>query len=418
MKKIITLLTCICLSALLLAAVSAADTPAVSVVCDPSCTGGETITATIRVSGVTDYTAISLRLVYDNTKMTALSAEAGSAFSGLVTKNLAYAEDQVFLSFAGATAISTAGDLFTVTFAVENEASGTAQFSIDGLKVKDENSAAFEVSAEGAEMTIVYDPVIIRPSLSADSIADGETVTVRLSVSKLTEYCAVSFRLEYDSDLLAVNSVEQGSAFSGGLFTSNAAYSENEVFVSYVSAQPISTAGVLAEVTFTASEYVDGAAVFTVTNVKAKDVESSFMEVAAGTETLTVACRHAGVTWTTTMQPSCGVAGEQEFTCSCGYTETAPLEAWQHAYKGTVYPATETEPGYTQYVCSRCGDDYNDYTPLLGDMNADFRIGVLDVLLALRQLLNGDMTSYPDMNTDGSFSLADIIRLLKTTTEA
>lgn len=418
MKKITTLLVCICFAALLFLALTAADAPTVSIVCDPSCESGDTITAAVRVSGVTDYAAISMRLAYDNTKMSVLSLEKGSAFSGLWTTNLSFSENEVFLSFTGSSAISTEDVLFTVTFSVANTVEGTAEFSINALKVKDINSAAMDVAAVGTSTEIVYDPVIIRPSLSQESISDGETVTVSIELSKLTGYCAVSCRLEYDPEVFTVQSVTKGSTIPDGLFTVNKTYSENEVYVSFAGADPISVNGVLAEITFTAAEYVNAEADFTVKNIRAKDVESNFIEVAAGKTALAVVCRHADVSWVTTEEPACGVFGKKEFVCTCGYTASETLEALEHAYVGTVHPSTDTEAGYIQYVCSLCGDTYTDDTPLLGDMNGDFRINILDVLRALKNLLNDDLTAYPDMNEDGRFSLADILRLMKKVTEA
>jgi len=50
---------------------------------------------------------------------------------------------------------------------------------------------------------------------------------------------------------------------------------------------------------------------------------------------------------------------------------------------------------------------------VLGDMNGDRTVDVLDVLLALGALLNDEVPATGDVTGDGRFSLADVIRLLK-----
>ncbi|MBQ7661231.1 MAG: hypothetical protein IJS44_04185 [Clostridia bacterium] len=49
-----------------------------------------------------------------------------------------------------------------------------------------------------------------------------------------------------------------------------------------------------------------------------------------------------------------------------------------------------------------------------GDIDGDNAVTVRDALLAIRALVNGERVKNADMNGDGKFSLADIIRLLKT----
>lgn len=68
-----------------------------------------------------------------------------------------------------------------------------------------------------------------------------------------------------------------------------------------------------------------------------------------------------------TLEPKCGVAGERELTCSeCGATKIESVTALEHDYKTTVVPSTCKDKGYTEHVCSRCGDNYKDaFTELI-----------------------------------------------------
>ena len=68
-----------------------------------------------------------------------------------------------------------------------------------------------------------------------------------------------------------------------------------------------------------------------------------------------VAHVHAFGAWTETTPATCTTAGEETRTCSCGATETRPIEALGHDYSAWTIttPATHTEPGEETRVCSR-----------------------------------------------------------------
>lgn len=76
-------------------------------------------------------------------------------------------------------------------------------------------------------------------------------------------------------------------------------------------------------------------------------------------ETQTIAAlSHTWGNWSTTKNASCGVAGEQQRKCSrCGKTETKTIDALGHNYKLTSSTITQKI-----YTCSRCGDTYNEST--------------------------------------------------------
>jgi hypothetical protein len=65
-------------------------------------------------------------------------------------------------------------------------------------------------------------------------------------------------------------------------------------------------------------------------------------------------------------------------TCSvCGATEGQPLG---HDYKSTVIDPTSTANGYTEYVCSRCGDSYrNSYTCRVYGMGEPLNTGSVKI---------------------------------------
>ena len=63
---------------------------------------------------------------------------------------------------------------------------------------------------------------------------------------------------------------------------------------------------------------------------------------------------------------SCTEDGIAYFSCECGETATQPIPATGHSYVDTVVEPTYEAGGYTQHVCSKCGDTYTDnYTDKL-----------------------------------------------------
>ena len=72
--------------------------------------------------------------------------------------------------------------------------------------------------------------------------------------------------------------------------------------------------------------------------------------------------------WVYIAVPSCQSSGERVRYCSvCENVESEVLPATDHLYCENVYEPTCTEQGYTEYVCSCCGDSYRDgYVDSLG----------------------------------------------------
>ncbi len=67
--------------------------------------------------------------------------------------------------------------------------------------------------------------------------------------------------------------------------------------------------------------------------------------------------------WTTVTEATCTEGGQELRECvRCDRYETRIIEAPGHSYHAAVTKPTCTEQGYTQYICSVCGDSYiSDY---------------------------------------------------------
>ncbi len=118
-------------------------------------------------------------------------------------------------------------------------------------------------------------------------------------------------------------------------------------------------------------------------------------------------------------EPECDAPGEKLCTCViCGVTEKMEIQAEHDWYNAilTVKP-TWTEPGEMSYVCVNCGVQKTEtiYLGIVGDVNEDEVVDMLDVIYALEwycggvielNLANGDVTG------DGETDMLDIITIL------
>jgi len=73
-------------------------------------------------------------------------------------------------------------------------------------------------------------------------------------------------------------------------------------------------------------------------------------------------------TWTVVTAATCTKSGTERRDCSrCDHYETRNISATGHSYEPHVTEPTCTEDGYTQYICTACGNSYtSDYTAATG----------------------------------------------------
>ena len=89
---------------------------------------------------------------------------------------------------------------------------------------------------------------------------------------------------------------------------------------------------------------------------------------ASYTSDIVPALRHNYGEWETAAPATCTSAGERVSVCTrCGDAKSELIPALEHTYAATIHAAACTEGGYTEYICSLCGNSYtDDYTTELG----------------------------------------------------
>ena len=139
MKKIVsTILIAAMLLAIIAFPMLAADVP-VSVVCESGLVG-DTVVVNVTLPAGSNVCGGSFNLVYDNTKLSLVSATAGSLKSDAVV-NPTFAANKIRVSFAGITPITAAGNLLVVEFEILGTASGALDITLESLKLSDSTAS-------------------------------------------------------------------------------------------------------------------------------------------------------------------------------------------------------------------------------------------------------------------------------------
>lgn len=150
-------------------------------------------------------------------------------------------------------------------------------------------------------------------------------------------------------------------------------------------------------------------------------------------ETVLPATGHSCGDWYTVTEATCTENGIKRQDCkNCSHHAEEPIAAQGHSYGSVITAPTCTEQGYTTHTCTACGHSYVDgYTGVLdhsyaggtctgcghvlyvlGDVNADGRIDILDAnLIAAYYNEITDLTEVQllaaDVNGDGKVDILD-----------
>ena len=208
-----------------------------------------------------------------------------------------------------------------------------------------------------------------QPAFVVESVSgsEGDSVTVDIAVANNGDpgFCAARISVGYDSSVLELESIENGTVLTGGLYQAGDP-SNNPCKVLWSLLTNSTENGTLATATFTIKDGAQpGTYPITVT-YEPNDVfwdkgNGDFENVAFTVENgaVEVVCQHEAGEWTIVADPTCTEPGEQVLTCrKCGTTmETQKIPALGHTYGAWVVDqaATCTEDGAEHRVCSVCG---------------------------------------------------------------
>ena len=246
------------------------------------------------------------------------------------------------------------------------------------------------------------------PTYNVEVVAAGKDITVTITLPGGVGVAGGDINLVYDNTKMTCLDTED-TVDCAAIAVVNPAYSENTVRVNFASARAIREDTVLATIDFA---YVSGtvsADDFSVTtfnmfgveqgevisnNTMAsitpgfdcdhaqtteQRVEPTHVEDGSVSEVCTVcgevisstvlpATGHTFGEWEETKAPTCTEPGEETRTCSCGATESRPVDALGHSYGEWIVDkeATCTEAGSRHRECSACGNVETEEMAALG----------------------------------------------------
>ena len=195
----------------------------------------------------------------------------------------------------------------------------------------------------------------------------GDTVTVAIKLSDLSELSAIVIKINYDNSKLQLLSIEDTGFLTGYDPDTTVDITSVPYSLSWGSGLSVCNSGSSGEIaklnfkilpTFTEGTENINATVYDACDMDMNDVPFQ-NSTAVGTITLdTPVHEHTFGEWTTTKEPSCTEKGEKKRICSsCEYEETEEIEMTEHipGEWETVKEPTCTESGSKNQSCTSCG---------------------------------------------------------------
>lgn len=210
MKRIIALAL---LAALVLPVlpVAAATTPSLTVETS-TVTQGSSVSLSVTAADLVSLGTLELALYYDSAALSVSSVTAGGLFS---SEMFDYNADEAgvirvnCVSFAG---VSGSGTVLTVIFTASSTASGTYPITLAVGDCYNASLQPVEVSSTSGSITVNEKEVsngsfTLYQYLSSSDLKKGDSLTVSVR-SPYNAYSAIDFLMEYDRELLQLESVE------------------------------------------------------------------------------------------------------------------------------------------------------------------------------------------------------------------
>ena len=257
-----------------------------------SVSAGEQFTVAVNLSNATSVYDGNFTLQYDSSLLTADSYSFGSIVSEHNKScNLNYqsAGNLIRMTFYGTSSISANGTLVTITFTAKEDVSGTAALQFKNYKMYDLNGSSVTTTANGSNITITDEPVI-SPTISVanKTVTVGDTFSVPVLISDSESVYDGNFTLQYDSDLLTVNSYSYGSVVNSHNKNCNLDYqsSGNLIRFTFNGTSALSSDGTLVTFNFTAKS--EGTAALKFTEYKMYDENGNSIDTTVSNGTVKV----------------------------------------------------------------------------------------------------------------------------------
>ncbi|MBR6785990.1 MAG: leucine-rich repeat protein, partial [Clostridia bacterium] len=232
---------------------------AVVTVDSASATAGEIISVPFRIENNASFMGFAITVDYDAEAFTPVSVNAGELLSeGILENSIGSAYEYLKVVFVATDNVKADGELFTVDFMVNENASGDYSFEVSYLQPDTFNEDFdnvvfkcnnFDISVSNAEVD--SSTVISGGNVEVQA---GEAISVPLYIKNGVGLSSFSIELKYNGKKLAFSSASAGEVI-GGKVNATVAETADKVVIEW-NGSPVTKDGVLLNITFEAAEYV------------------------------------------------------------------------------------------------------------------------------------------------------------------
>ena len=217
---------------------------------------GETFNVTIDVANITDFNSAQFNLAFDSSVVNVTGVTDGSLDGATIPVSTWESVDadtvKVLVSMPIGEGVNGSGYLAKVSFDVVGKTGDRSELNISGGLLVDKE--AEKIPAAWIDDEVVIGPVSVMVEVNApEMVKTGETFDVTIDVVNITEFHSAQFDLAFDSGVVNVTGVADGSLNSTAIPVSTWEFVDADtvrVLVSMPIGEGVSGSGNLAKVSF------------------------------------------------------------------------------------------------------------------------------------------------------------------------
>lgn len=218
-----------------------------------SVVAGETITVPFRIENNRGFMGFAIAVEYDSEAFTPVSVAPSAILeNGTLNDSIGTAYEYLKIVYVGSDDVIGDGELFTVDFIANENASGSYTFGVSYLQPDTFNESLDNVVFKCSDFEVTVSNAAVDQSVIFSGgfveATAGTTVDVPVSVKNGIGINSFSFKISYNSDVMSFAGVSNGAVLADGKINSSV-NTDNEITLDWFGS-PITSDGELFYVTF------------------------------------------------------------------------------------------------------------------------------------------------------------------------
>ncbi len=221
---------------------------------------GETFSVPFKVESNKGFMGFAITVDYDSDAFTPVSVTSGATLSnGTLNDSIGTAYEYLKIVYVGSENVKTNGNLFTVNFVANENASGTFTFDVSYLQADTFNESLDDVILKCNDFNVTVSNLAVEQSVmfvggSVDATA-GSRVIVPVSVENGLGVNSFTLKMGYNSEVMSFVKSTDGAALSSGTVSTTVDELSEEITFAW-SGSPITSDGVIFYVEFEIEELI------------------------------------------------------------------------------------------------------------------------------------------------------------------